>query len=161
MLPTTIMPALFLLDVKAYKFTKLDGLNFYRSGGISTKTQTCDGITQDWIGSLFPPSLPRVPSYLWTPTMCCALVTSYPLSPMARGIRTKLGYLAARMTHKIGLGVMWTGECKHAEVRLIHWYFYSNSFVDRDMVMKYHLRLAIGHTCAHNWPTNTYNTSTA
>ena len=27
--------------------------------------------------------------------------------------------------------------------------------------MKYPLRLAIGHTYAHNWPTNTYNTSTA
>ena len=106
MLPATIMPTLFLLDVKAYKFTKLDGLNFYGLGGISMKAQTCDGITRDWIGSLFPPSLPRVPSYLWTPTMCCTLVTSYPLSPMARGIRTKLGYLAERMTHKIGLGVM-------------------------------------------------------
>ena len=106
MLPATIMSTLFLLDIKAYKLTKLDGLNLYGSGGISTKAQTCDGITQDWIGSLSPPSLPRLPSYLWTPTMCCVLVTSYLLSPMARGIRTKLGYLAARMTRKIGLGVM-------------------------------------------------------
>ena len=161
MLPATIMPTLFLLDIKAYKFTKLDSLNFYGSGGISTKAQTCNGVTRDWIGSLFPLSLPRVPSYLWTHTMCCALVTSYLLSPMARGIRMKLGYLAACMTHKIGLGVMWTGECKLADVCLICWYFYSNSFVDWDMVMKYHLRLAIGHTYAHNWPTNTYNTSMA
>ena len=54
----------------------------------------------------FPPLLPRVPLDLWTHTMCCMLVTSYPLSPMARGIRTKLGYLAARMSFKIGLGIM-------------------------------------------------------
>ena len=129
MLPTTIMPTLFLLDVKAYKFTKLDGLNFYGSDGM---------------GLFPPPLLPRVPLDLWTHTICCMLVPSYLLYPMARGIRTKLGYLAACMTHKIGLGVMWTGECKHAEVHLICWYFYSNSFVDQDMVMKYHLRLAIG-----------------
>ena len=157
----SIMPTLFLLDFKAYKFTKLDGLNFYGSDGTSTKAQMCDGVTQDWIWSLFPPSLLRVPSDLWTHTMCCTLVTSYLLSPMARGIRMKLGYLAVRMTRKIGLGVMWTGGCKHAEVHLIRWYFYLNSFFDWDMVMKYHLRLAIGHMYAHNWPTNTYNTSMA
>ena len=29
MLPTTIMSTLFLLDVKAYKLTKLDGLNIW------------------------------------------------------------------------------------------------------------------------------------
>ena len=132
---TSIMPTLFLLDVKAYKFTKLDSLSFYGSDGISMKAQTCDGVTWDWIGSLFPLLLLRVPLYLWTHTMCCVLVTSYLLSPMARGIRMKLGYLAVCMTRKIGLGVMWTGECKHAEVWVIHWYFYSNSFVDRDMVM--------------------------
>ena len=157
----SIMPTLFLLNVKAYKFTKLDGLNFYGSDGISTKAQTCNGVTQDWIGSLSPLSLLRVPSDLWTHTMCYTLVTSYPLSPMASGIRMKLGYLAACMTCKIGLGIMWTSECKHAEVRLIHWYFYLNSFVDQDMVMRYHWGLAIGHTYAHNRPTNTYNTSTA
>ena len=67
MLPATIMSTLFLLDVKAYKLTKLDGLNLYGSGGISMKAQTCDGITRDWIGSLFPPSLPRVPSYFVDP----------------------------------------------------------------------------------------------
>ena len=80
---------------------------------------------------------------------------------MARCIRMKLGYLTAYMTCKIGLGIMWTGECKHAEVHLIHWYFYLNSFVDQDMVKRYHWGLAIGHMYAHNWPTNTYNTSTA
>ena len=102
----SIMPKLILLDVKAYKFIKPDGLNFYGSDGISTKAQTCGGVTQDWIGSLFPPLLPRVPLDLWTHTMCCTLVISYLLSPMARGIRMKLGYLAAHMTPKIGLDIM-------------------------------------------------------
>ena len=101
-----IMPTSFLLDVKVHKFTKPGGSNFCGSDGISTKAQMCDGVIQDWIGSLFPSSLPRVPLGLRTHTMCCMLVTSYPLSPMARSIRTVLGYLPVCMTHKIGLAIM-------------------------------------------------------
>ena len=72
----SIMPMLILLDVKAYKFTKLDGLNFYGSDGISMKAQTCNRVTQDWIGSLSPCCYQGC-LQICGPTLCAVCLSHY------------------------------------------------------------------------------------
>lgn len=148
------MPMSYILD-RDQRTSGHVGLIFYGYGGSSsyrTVVQPLDGINIPSIES---------DSSRWPTRMCLGLLTlpmfseramSFRRSWMADSTQTGLRCLAVQVTQMIGYTITSTGESESDSPKSLAFTKYVASFADRDMVMRYHFGLGIGHAYSHTQP---------